>query len=170
MGKKSIKENKNIYQLCREELDLTRDKASEMMQFISSDRIEKIENEKSLPHPDEILLMAECYKKPNLCNYYCSHECPIGHENVPELKLKDLSQIVLEMLASLNSMDKEKKRLIEITADGEITEDEYRDFASIQKELNKISLSVNSLKLWLDQMVADRKIDKELLEKASLIE
>ena len=170
MGKKSIKENKNIYQLCREELDLTRDKASEMMQFISSDRIEKIENEKSLPHPDEILLMAECYKKPNLCNYYCSHECPIGHENVPELKLKDLSQIVLEMLASLNSMDKEKNGLIEITADGEITEDEYRDFASIQKELNKISLSVNSLKLWLDQMVADGKIDKELLEKASLIE
>ena len=160
MGKKSIKENKNIYQLCREELDLTRDKASEMMQFISSDRIEKIENEKSLPHPDEILLMAECYKKPNLCNYYCSHECPIGHENVPELKLKDLSQIVLEMLSSLN----------EITADGEITEDEYRDFASIQKELNKISLSVNSLKLWLDQMVADGKIDKKLLEKASLIE
>ena len=170
MGKKSIKENKNIYQLCREELDLTRDKASEMMQFISSDRIEKIENEKSLPHPDEILLMAECYKKPNLCNYYCSHECPIGHENVPELKLKDLSQIVLEMLASLNSMDKEKNGLIEITADGEITEDEYRDFASIQKELNKISLSVNSLKLWLDQMVADGKIDKKLLEKASLIE
>lgn len=170
MGKKSIKENKNIYQLCREELDLTRDKASEMMQFISSDRIEKIENEKSLPHPDEILLMAECYKKPNLCNYYCSHECPIGHENVPELKLKDLSQIVLEMLSSLNSMDKEKNRLIEITADGEITEDEYRDFASIQKELNKISLSVNSLKLWLDQMVADGKIDKKLLEKASLIE
>ena len=170
MGKKSIKENKNIYQLCREELDLTRDKASEMMQFISSDRIEKIENEKSLPHPDEILLMAECYKKPNLCNYYCSHECPIGHENVPELKLKDLSQIVLEMLASLNSMDKEKNRLIEITADGEITDDEYRDFASIQKELNKISLSVNSLKLWLDQMVADGKIDKKLLEKASLIE
>ena len=170
MGKKSIKENKNIYQLCREELDLTRDKASEMMQFISSDRIEKIENEKSLPHPDEILLMAECYKKPNLCNYYCSHECPIGHENVPELKLKDLSQIVLEMLASLNSMDKEKNGLIEITADGDITEDEYRDFASIQKELNKISLSVNSLKLWLDQMVADGKIDKELLEKASLIE
>ena len=170
MGKKSIKENKNIYQLCREELDLTRDKASEMMQFISSDRIEKIENEKSLPHPDEILLMAECYKKPNLCNYYCSHECPIGHENVPELKLKDLSQIVLEMLASLNSMDKEKNRLIEITANGEITEDEYRDFASIQKELNKISLSVNSLKLWLDQMVADGKIDKKLLEKASLIE
>ena len=170
MGRLSTKENKSIYQIRREELGLSREKASELLDGIPPERIEKIENEKSLPHPDEILLMAECYKKPNLCNYYCSHECPIGHENVPELKLKDLSQIVLEMLASLNSMDKEKNGLIEITADGEITEDEYRDFASIQKELNKISLSVNSLKLWLDQMVADGKIDKELLEKASLIE
>lgn len=170
MGKRSVKENKNIYQLCREELELTRDKASEIMEYISADRIEKIENEKSLPHPDEILLMAECYKKPQLCNYYCSHECPIGHENVPEIKLKDLSQIVLEMLASLNSMDKEKNRLIEITADGAITEDEYRDFAAIQNQLNKISLSVNSMKLWLDQMIADGKINKELLEKVSLID
>lgn len=168
MGKRSVKENKNIYQICREELELTRDKASEMLKYISPDRIEKIESEKSLPHPDEILIMADCYKKPNLCNYYCSHECPIGQENVPEIKLKDLSQIVLEMLASLNSMDKEKNRLIEITADGEISEDEYKDFAYIQKELNKISLSVNSLKLWLEQMVADGKIDKEMLEKASL--
>ena len=78
MGKKSIKKNKNIYQLSREELELTREKASESMGYISADRIEKIESEKSLPHPDEILAMAECYKKPSLCNYFCSHECPIG--------------------------------------------------------------------------------------------
>ena len=53
MGKKSTKENKNIYQIFREEQNLTRDKASELMEFISPDRIEKIESEKSLPHPDE---------------------------------------------------------------------------------------------------------------------
>ena len=66
MGKKSVKENKNIYQLSREEQELTRDAASELMQFVSSDRIEKIESEKSLPHPDEILAMAEAYKAPHL--------------------------------------------------------------------------------------------------------
>ena len=94
MGKRSTKENKNIYQLYREEAELTREKASEKMEYISADRIEKIESEKSYPHPDEILVMADCYKKPNLCNYYCSHECPIGKEFVPEVRLKDLSQIV----------------------------------------------------------------------------
>ena len=166
MGKRSTKENKNIYQLYREEAELTREKASEKMEYISADRIEKIESEKSYPLPDEILVMADCYKKPNLCNYYCSHECPIGKEFVPEVRLKDLSQIVLEMLASLNAIDKDKNRLIEITADGKLTADEYRDFASIENQLNKISLSADALKLWLQQTIMDGKIDKEELDKA----
>lgn len=158
MGRKSIKENKNIYQLSREELGLTREAAGEMMVYISSDRIEKIESEKSLPHPDEILTMAKCYKNPKLCNYYCSHECPIGQEYVPEIKSKDLSQITLEMLASLNSLEKEKNRLIEITVDGVISDDEMDDFKRIQSQLEQISLSVDSLKLWVEQSIADGKI------------
>lgn len=68
--------------------------------------------------------MARAYKKPSLCNYYCSHECPIGQEYVPEVEVKELSSIVLEMLASLNSVHKQKDRLIEIAADGKITGDE----------------------------------------------
>jgi hypothetical protein len=52
---------------------------------------------------------------------YCSHECPIGQEYVPEVKVKELSQIVLQMLATMNSLEKAKDRFIEITADGEIS-------------------------------------------------
>ena len=163
MGKKSIKENKNIYQLSREALDLTRDKAAELMEFVSADRIEKIESEKSTPHPDEILAMAKAYKAPELCNYYCSHECPIGEKNVPELKVKGLSQIVLEMLAGLNSVNKEKERLIEITVDGTISDDEVKDFVAIKDELRKIATSVEALELWVDKTIAEGKIDKDLL-------
>ena len=164
MGKKSVKENKNIYQLYRENAELTRDKASEIMGFVSADRIEKIESEKSLPHPDEIMAMAECYKQPDLCNYFCSHECPIGQEYVPEVKIKYLSQITLEMVASLNSLEKEKNRLIEITVDGEITEDEFEDFKRIQSQLDNISIAVDSLKLWVQKTIADGKLNKDDLE------
>ncbi len=157
MGKKSTKENKTIYQTTREELGLTRDKASELLGCLSSDRIEKIESEKSMAHPDEILAMAEGYKMPTLCNYYCSHECPIGEKYVPEVSKRELSGIVLEMLASLNSMDRMKERLIEITADGEITEDEYEDFTRIQEELEKISISVESLQIWMETTLAKRE-------------
>ena len=159
MGRKSTKENKNIYQTSREEAGFTRDAAAEALEFISSDRIEKIENEKSLPHPDEILAMADCYRNPSLCNYYCSHECPIGQEYVPEVKLKDLSQITLEMLASLNSLEKEKSRLIEITVDGVISDDERKDFERIQDQLAQIAMAVDSLQLWVQKAIVDGKID-----------
>ena len=105
--------------------------------------------------------MAEKYKSPSLCNYYCANQCPIGQLYVPEIKIKDLSQIVLEMLASLNNMNKKKERLIEITADGEITNDEIEDFIYIQEELEKISITVETLQLWSERMLARGIIDAE---------
>lgn len=159
MGRKSTRENKNIYQTSREEAGFTRESASEALSFVSADRIEKIESEKSLPHPDEILAMADCYKNPTLCNYYCSHECPIGQEYVPEIKLKDLSQITLETLASLNALEKEKNRFIEITVDGVISEDELEDFKRIQNQLIQISMAVDSLQLWVQKAIIDGKIN-----------
>ena len=161
MGRKSTRENKNIYQTSREAAELTREAAAEKLEFISSDRIEKIESEKSFPHPDEILAMADCYKNPSLCNYYCSHECPIGQEYVPEVKSKELSQITLEMLASLNSLEKEKTRLIEITVDGIISDDEMEDFKHIQEQLEQISMAIDSLQLWVQKAIMDGKIAEE---------
>ena len=163
MGRKSTKETKNIYQISRENMEYSRDTAAEKMGFMSSDRIEKIENEKSLPHPEEVLAMAGCYKNPSLCNYFCSHECPIGIEYVPEIKEKALSQITLEMLATLNKLVREKDRLIEITVVGELSEDELPDFLKIKAELKELSLAIDSLNLWMDQTIASGKIDKNLL-------
>lgn len=155
-----MKDNKNNYHMCRENAELTREAAAELMEYVSADRIEKIENERSLPHPEEVLAMSKAYKSPDLCNYYCSHECPIGQEYVPEVKFKELSQITLEMLASLNSLENEKSRLIEITVDGSITEDEMADFEKIQTQLSQISMAIDSLQLWVQKAIADGKIVK----------
>lgn len=165
MGRKSTKENKNIYQICRENANLTREAAAEQLEFISSDRIEKIESEKSYPHPDEILAMADCYKNPSLCNYYCSHECSIGQEYVPEITAKSLSVVTLEMLSTLNTLSKEKDLMIDIAADGEISEDEISDFLRIKNSLEDMLLTIETLKLWFENSIATGKIDRSLLEK-----
>ena len=161
MGRASTKENKNRYQLVREELGLTREEASDLLQVISADRLEKIENERIDTQPYDVLAMSQGYKRPSLCNYYCSHECPIGKQYVPEVQVKELSSIVLEMLASLNSVNKQKDRLIEITADGKISGDEIDDFIYIQEELERISITVETLQLWAEKMLANGVIDTE---------
>ena len=117
MGRISTKENKTVYQISREALGYSREKASEVLGWISPEQY------------------------------------------VPEVKIKDLSQIVLEMLASLNAMHKKQERLIEITSDGQITGDEIQDFIHIQEELEKISITVETLQLWSEQMLANGSID-----------
>ena len=153
MGRKSTRENKTIYQKLREENDLTREKAAELLEFISEDRLERIENEKSEPAPEDVIRMAEVYKAPELCNYYCSHECPIGLKYVPPIQITELPAIILETVASLNAVYPLTNRLIEISRDGQISEDESPDFSNIQENLEKVSLAIEALQLWVEKEV-----------------
>ena len=155
------KDNKNIYYKCRKNLGLTREKAVELLSTISVDRLERIENGKANPQPSEIVEMAKGYKATYLCNYYCTHDCKIGENYVPEVKIKELPQIVLETLNSLNTMESKKNRLIEITVDGQITGDELKDFILIKKELEQISMTIDSLRLWTEQKLSDGSINEE---------
>ena len=164
MGKKSTRENKNAYQLAREDAGMTREEASEALQFISDSRIEKFESGKSPVQPDEVLAMAKAYKKPELCNYYCSHECPIGQQSIPEIKVKDLAQIVLKTLSSINNLEKAKERFIEITEDGEISDDELVDFVKIENGIGQIAMAANELSLWVSTTVTSGKMDESRLE------
>ena len=113
----------------------------------------------------EVLILAAKYKRPSLCNYYCSNQCPIGRTYVPEVKVKELSSIVLEMLASLNSANRKQERLIEITADGKIDDEEIDDFIHIQEELERISITVETLQLWAEKMLVTGAIDRRKYEE-----
>jgi transcriptional regulator with XRE-family HTH domain len=160
MGRRSVREDKNIYQKARESNGLTRLEAAELLEYISEDKIEKIESGKALPRPEEVMTMAKAYKTPELCNYYCSHECPIGEKYVAPAEVKDLSQITLEMLATLNTLNVEKNRLIEITVDGKITEEELDDFERIRTQLAGMASAISSLSLWVDKALESGKIEK----------
>ena len=165
MGKQSTRENKNIYQLCREEQGLTREKASEQMTGVSASRIEKIEYELQEPTPYDVVQMADCYKKPELCNYYCSHKCYIGDRYVPEVEVSELPNIILETIASLNEINPLTGRLIQIARDGRITDDEIHDFAFISNKLDEISLAIDSLNLWVDKTASENNINIRLFHE-----
>lgn len=165
MPKISNKPNKNLYMSVREDLGLSREKASVLIEnntkyklSISADRLEKLENGRVQVHPYEILSLAEAYRSPALINYYCTNDCDIGKNHINRIISKELSQIAIETLNSLNRLNQARDRLLEIVEDGTITEDEYDDFIDIKTNLDKISHAVESLQLWLDDSVANGKI------------
>lgn len=166
MARVSTKKDKSVFQLRREELGLSRDRASELLEWISPEQIERIESGKKNANPDEVVIMAEKYQDPSLRNYYCANECAIGQEYVPEIRIKHLSQIVLEMLATLNTVEKKQERLMEITADGKIEAKEMDDFIQIQQELEKISITIEALKLWGERKIQSGDIDIDAYKAA----
>ena len=162
MGRRSIKENKNIFQQLREKNGFSREKASEVLGSIAYSRLVRIEAGETSPYPEEIITMAEAYCEPNLPNIYCANECPLGQAYVTQVEVKDLPVITLEMLNLLNRLSMQKERLVEITVDGEISPDEYKDFEEIKKDLNQMSMAIDSMQLWIDNMIVKGKIDKSL--------
>ena len=83
-------------------------------------------------------------------------------------KVQDLSQIVLRMIASLNSVQDSQRRFVEIAADGVIDDGEIEDFVNIQDELEKISITVETLQIWSEQMIANGVIDMKKFNECKL--
>lgn len=158
MADKKEKQYSSLYEQIRDKkLHWTRAKAALELKCIGEDRLERIEKNRAAIRPDEVLILAEVYDEPSLCNYYCAMQCPIGKDgSIPYIEQPEQSElpiIVLQMIASLNSTSQMKDRLIEIAADGDVTEDELEEFETIRQELDKITSTVKTLEMWADKAI-----------------
>ena len=75
---------------------------------------------------------------------------------MPEIKEKDLPTIALEILSVMRFLEKEKDLLIDIAADGRLSEEEIPAFEVIRTHLESLAGTVDALNLWL-QKQADRE-------------
>lgn len=164
MGKVSKKANKSVYQLAREELHLSREKATsendrQMMVGIDADRLEKLEKGRANIYPEDVVEMAKRYNKPELRNYYCCNECAIGKLDANRVVANDsVYEILVKMAVSLENANEAKKRLMEILVDGKVDNDEKNDYKKISEELELVSDAIESLQLWCEKMKIDSKM------------
>ncbi len=162
MGKKSPKLNKNIYLRTREDKGMSRlEVENETNGLITSARLEKIENDTiKTVDPGDVLRLSKIYETPELLNYYCTQACPIGREYVPVVEsIHDLPQHTLQILSSLNSLNRDKERMIDISSDGVISEEEKNDFELIKVHLDEMNLAIEAFRLWVEKMTKHSKLD-----------
>ena len=144
-GSSIPEEQKSEFQKRREALGLSREKAAMLMPGANDDWLERIEKGKKHATPEDALMISEAYNDPELCNYYCSSCCAIGRKYVPAVDAGELSRIVLQMEASLNSFLAKRSALVEIAA-------EMGDFKSIQADLERLSMAIEALQLWTEKL------------------
>ena len=127
----------------------SREGAADIMS-IDRGRIYRIESGITNPYPEEVHLMADLYNAPELRNYYCREICPLGVD-VPVLELEDLDRLTVKAMASLRKVAETKERLLDITADGVITEEEKPELRRILAALDEITAITQSLKVWTEK-------------------
>lgn len=160
MGNGHRNENSNIYYQARKNAALfnerlySREKASEII-GVSESQLASYElgNTKSVP-PDKVNIMADIYNRPDLKTHYCKNECPLG-KNLPiATEIRTIEQIALHMFKSmkLTNMDAIKEQLIEIAADGEVTQEEMKMLLDISMKLHEMAEAISSVKLLVDKL------------------
>lgn len=169
MGRAFEKENKSIYQLMRDELDLSRLEAANLIAkvdngkfgYLDENKLVKIEHGTVKVQPDDVVALSKAYNRPELRNYYCCHQCPIGEIDAPEVNdANNVHKTLVEMSVSLESINAKKMRLMEILADGKVDDTEILDLNKILEELEKISMAVEAIQIWCEKMKVIRNEEK----------
>lgn len=156
MGRDAIKAGENPCFQCRKEAAKYNDKlnsregAAEMLGVsVSSLADYELGITKVIP-VDKVVLMAELYNAPELKAWYCTTECPIGRSlPMPSANISTVGRTTMRLLKQLRQDEVQdiKDSLIEITADGVISEDEKVDLAEILEYLDELIKAAGELRL-----------------------
>lgn len=155
MGKEPVKENTNVYFQARKKAAMSNDRlysrenAAELI-GISPYTLADYElgNTKVVP-VDKVMIMADLYNCPELRTGYCKYECPIGKHIPLATTVSGIEGIALRLIKEFNADDIRdiEKDLINIAADGAISEDEKPMMEKIISKLDEMSLAISELKL-----------------------
>lgn len=161
MGIGGTKENQNVYYRARKEASRynerlsSREGAAEQLGISASTLADyELGITKFVP-VDKVVLMADLYGCPELRTGYCKSECPIGKYVSLATTVSGIEGIALRLIREFDSekiMDMQRN-LIDIAADGIISEEEKPRLEEILKRLDALSVAISELKLAGEKML-----------------
>lgn len=155
MGNGCMKDNENVYFRARKQAALynerlySREGAAELLGVSVSTLADyELGNTKVVP-VDKVVLMADLYGCPELKTGYCKYECPIGKSLSLATKVGGVEGIALRFLKEFDSAEMQVmlKQLVDIAADGIISEDEKPELEEIINKLDKMAVVISEMKL-----------------------
>lgn len=70
------------------------------------------------PHPEEVNLMENAYNAPELPNYFCSEQCPLGCGRVDRLQPRNLESAAMKIERATRDIDEITQGISDIAEDG----------------------------------------------------
>lgn len=155
MGNGSMKENENVYFRARKEAALynekiySREGAAELLGVSTSTLADYELGITKVVPVDKVMLMADLYNTPELKYGYCKYECPIGKTMPLATKAKGIEGVALRVIKEFDSdkLKELKSSLVDIAADGVISEDEKPELEMILQRLEEMAVVISEMKL-----------------------
>lgn len=155
MGSGCMKENDNVYFRARKNAAIYNDKlysregASELIGVSSSTLADYELGITKVVPVDKVVIMADLYNCPELKTGYCKHECPIGKTMPIATQVKSIEGIALRIIREFDSekIKNMEQSLIDIAADGIISDEEKPALEDILKRLDALAEVISEMKL-----------------------
>lgn len=120
---------------------------------IDRTRLAKIESGALTPYPEEVWLMSQTYNAPQLCNQFCSRECPLGRETIPPCDLLELDRLTVEVMAAMRKAGFTEETILDIAEDGAITQEEVPRLQKAAESLEAMEKASVALRLWISKYI-----------------
>lgn len=113
---------------------LTRVTAVNHIPGVTEDSLKKYELDINKPPNIVVALMADAYNEPELRQWYCSNECPLGKDcrEIPEMPPE---RALLRLRNSVDELESAIKQISLILEDGVISEDEAKEIPTLREQL-----------------------------------
>ena len=102
---------------------LTRAGAVEYLPGVTEDSLKKYELDINRPPNTVVALMADAYNEPELRQWYCVNECPLGKDcrEIPDMPAE---RALIRLQNSVHEMEQLTRQLSLLMEDGKLDEDE----------------------------------------------
>ena len=98
---------------------------------------------------DTVVRMADLYHAPELLNYYCLHECPIGKGKPISDSVVSIERVTVSLIKHLrvDEIDAVKDVLIDIAEDGVVSEDEVNNLLRVRDYQRGLSRTISEMEI-----------------------
>jgi len=93
-------------------------------------------------------MLADAYNAPELLHHYCSHDCQIGRcmgTLLPSCQASNIEQLAVQAAIALRNAENIRESLLDISADGIISEEEQPTLNKLLQQLGQISQIAHQL-------------------------
>jgi len=127
---------------------------------IERTRLAHFELGTKIPYPEEVMLMADSYNAPELLNWHCTNDCPIGKKTIPKLTLSNADRAIVNFMAAYIELERGKKEIedlvISVSGDGVLDEKIMPLLSHTAEQANLLAKRAQELSLWAEKNITGK--------------